>query len=157
MPSGCVRIPTSFISITTSSACSGASLPRRLEAFSRELAALTPEALVARFNEAQKKELEELQAKADQEESDRFYNKPQARADFAHWSKAAPWTLDEAIALSFGRAPEIVRWEQLQKFTALGSPFVSEYARRRDLATRAVAWNQLYDPVLPGAGIAATI
>jgi hypothetical protein len=125
-----------------------------VEAFRRELAALTPEALVARFNEAKGKELEQLRAKAEQEEREQFFNHPSARADFEHWSKAAHWTLDEAIALSFGRAPELVRWERLQKLTAFGSPFVAQYARRRDLALRAKSWEQLFDPVLPGIFLA---
>jgi hypothetical protein len=79
---------------------------------------------------------------------------PHANADYDHWSKAAHWALDEAIALSFGRAPEIVRWDQLQKYSSLGSPFVAQYARRRDLALRAVHWKQLFDPVLPGIFLA---
>lgn len=125
-----------------------------VEAFSKELAALPPEALVARWNEEKGKEFEQLRAKAEQEERERYFNQSHANADFDHWSKAAHWTLDEAIALSFGRAPEVVRWDQLQKFTSLGSPFVVQYARRRDLAMRALAWKQLYDPVLPGIFLA---
>jgi hypothetical protein len=129
-------------------------LRKAVEAFTKELAALTSEALVARWKEEKGKEFEQLRAKAEQEERERFFNQPHANADFDHWSKAAHWTLDEAIALSFGRAPEVVRWDQLQKFTSLGSPFVAQYARRRDLAMRALAWKQLYDPVLPGIFLA---
>lgn len=43
---------------------------------------------------------------------------------------------------------------KLEKYTSLGSPFVVQYARRRDLAMRALAWKQLYDPVLPGIFLA---
>ena len=129
-------------------------LRKSVEAFREELAALSPEQLVARYDAEKTKELEQLRAKAEQEEREQFYNLPSARADFEHWSKAAHWTLDEAIALSFGRAPEVVRWERLQSRTALGSPFVAEYARRRDLALRAKAWELLYDPVLPGIFLA---
>ena len=57
------------------------------------------------------KEVEELRARAELEESQRVFNQPYAAADFVHWSKAAHWTLDEAIALSFGKAPEVVKWE----------------------------------------------
>lgn len=125
-----------------------------VEAFRKELGLLNPEDLGARFNEAKEKEFEQLLAKAKEEERGRFYNQPRANADFDHWSKAAHWTLEEAIALSFGRAPEVVRWNQLEKYTSLGSPFVVQYARRRDLAMRALAWKQLYDPVLPGIFLA---
>jgi hypothetical protein len=125
-----------------------------VEAFRRELAALTPEALVERFNEAKGKEFEQLRAKAEEAERERFYNHPSATADFDHWAKAAHWTLDEAIALSLGKAPELVRWEKLHNLTSMGSPFVTLYARRRDLALRAKSWDQLYDPVLPGIFLA---
>src|SRR5262245_44110124 len=117
-------------------------LRKSVEAFREELAALSPEELVARYEAEKSRELEQLRAKAEQEESERFYNHPAARADFEHWAKAAHWTLDEAIALSFGRAPELVRWEKLQSLTALGSPFAAQYARRRDLALRAKSWEQ---------------
>jgi hypothetical protein len=80
-------------------------LRKSVEAFREELAALSPEELVARYEGEKRRELEQLRAKAEQEESERFYNHPAARADFEHWAKAAHWTLDEAIALSFGRAP----------------------------------------------------
>ena len=125
-----------------------------VNAFKDELAALTPEELDARFNEEKGKELEQLRARAEQEERQRFYNQSNAKADFAHWAKAAHWTLDEAIALSFGKAPEVVQWEKLQNLTELRWPFVTEYVRRRDLALRAKAWEQLYDPVLPGIFLA---
>jgi hypothetical protein len=39
-------------------------------------------------------------------EAPNFFNQPDAVADYDHWSKTAHWTLDEAIALSFGKAPE---------------------------------------------------
>ena len=76
---------------------------------------------------------------------------PNANADIDHWSKAAHWTLDEAIALSLGKAPELVRWERLQSLTALGSPFVIQYARRRDLALRAKAWDSFLTRFCPAS------
>lgn len=36
----------------------------------------------------------------------------------------------------------------------LGSPFVAQYTKRRDLALRAKTWEQLFDPVLPGIFLA---
>jgi hypothetical protein len=129
-------------------------LRTEVDSFRSELVALSTPELIARFDEEKEKETQQLRAKADQEERERFFNLPHANADYDHWSKAAHWTLDEAIALSFGRAPEIVRWDQLQKFSSLSSPFVAQYARRRDLALRALAWKQLYDPVLPGIFLA---
>src|SRR6185436_9706811 len=89
----------------------------------------------------------------EQEEQALFFHQPWANADFSHWSKAAHWTLDEAIALSFGKAPEHVTWEKV-KSVAVISPFAGQYARRRDLALRAMHWKQLFDPVLPGIFLA---
>jgi hypothetical protein len=118
------------------------------------LAALSSEEITQRYDAEKQHEYRQAVEKAEREERERFFNLPYANADYDHWSKTAHWTLDEAIALSFGRAPEIVRWDQLQKFTSLGSPFVAQYARRRDLTLRAVTWKQLYDPVLPGIFLA---
>jgi hypothetical protein len=91
--------------------------------------------------------------KARQEERGRFFNQPHAGADFEHWSKLAHWTLDEAVALSLGKAPERVNWETVSKYLQL-STFAVQYSRRRELALRAAQWKQLYDPVLPGIFLA---
>ena len=82
------------------------------------------------------------------EEDARFFNQPHANADFDHWSKAEHWSLDEAIALALGKAPEIVSWDKIKAYNGI-SPFVKQYARLRDLAERAKVWKKLYDPVLP--------
>jgi hypothetical protein len=56
-------------------------LQTAVDAFTQELAALTPEALVARWDEEKGKEFEQLRAKAEQEERERFFNQPHANAD----------------------------------------------------------------------------
>jgi hypothetical protein len=114
---------------------------------------LSPDQLNALVQEEQKKETEEWRAKLEKEEQERFFNQPHAQADFSHWSKATYWTLDEAIALSFGKAPEVVTWETVGPHL-LFSAFAKHYQRRRDLALRAVAWQQLFDPVSPGIFLA---
>jgi hypothetical protein len=87
------------------------------------------------------------------EEQLRFYNRASAIADFEHWSKATYWTLDEAVALSLGKAPEVVNWASIEPYTET-SPFATNYARIRDLVSRARAWQQLSDPVHPGSFLA---
>jgi hypothetical protein len=82
------------------------------------------------------------------EEEGRSFNQPHAAADFDHWCKAEHWSLDEAIALVMGKAPEIVSWDKIKAYNSV-SPFVKQYARLRDLAERAKVWKKLYDPVLP--------
>lgn len=81
-------------------------------------------------------------------EAGRIYNQKQAAADFVHWSKAAHWTIDEALALSFGKEPELVNWKKIEPYKNK-SPFVKAYAKRRELATRAIHAKKLSDPVMP--------
>lgn len=124
-----------------------------LASYRAELAALTPEELIARYNAEQQRNYDEIVAKAEKEERERFFNQPHVAANFVHWSKMAHWNLDEAIALSFGKAPESVNWPVISKYLSL-SRFAVEYAQRRELAMRAAHWRQLYDPVLPGIFLA---
>ena len=63
--------------------------------------------------------------------------------------KAQHWTLDEAVALAFGKAPEVVSWSSVSPFFISASPFALKYSRLRDLALRAKQWEKLFDPVLP--------
>jgi hypothetical protein len=125
----------------------------RVEAYRAEIAALAPRELVARYNAEKQREYDEAIAKSEREERERFFNQPHASANFVYWSKMAHWTLDEAVALSFGKAPELVHWQAISKYLAL-SRFAGEYQRRRELALRAAQWKQLYDPVLPGIFLA---
>jgi hypothetical protein len=118
----------------------------QVDAYEAELKSKTAAELQALYEQ-------DLMAKAEREERERFFNQLHANADFAHWSKATYWTLDEATALSFGKAPEVVNWENLKPYVS-SSPFAQRYARLRDLAFRAENFGQLYDPVLPGIYIA---
>lgn len=81
-------------------------------------------------------------------EAGRIYNLKQSTADFVHWSKAAHWTIDEALALSFAKEPELVSWKKIEAYKDK-SPFVKAYSKRRELALRAIQSKKLSDPVLP--------
>jgi hypothetical protein len=124
-----------------------------VKSYRAELAALTPEELIARYNAEQQRNYDEIVAKAEKDERERFFNQPHSAANFVHWSKMAHWSLDEAIALSFGKAPELVNWPTVSKYLS-SSRFAVEYGQRRELAMRAAHWKQLYDPVLPGIFLA---
>ena len=108
-----------------------------------ELGALSSHDLQSQYDAERVKLADEMQ----REDESRFFNQPRARADFDHWSKAEHWSLEEAVALAMGKAPEVVSWVKIQSFST--SPFVQRYGRLRDLAQRAVPWKKLYDPVLP--------
>jgi hypothetical protein len=64
----------------------------------------------ALYDTEMKRFCEEELAKKQAQENSRFFNGSGAKADFDHWSRAAHWTLEEAVALSFGGNPEIVNW-----------------------------------------------
>lgn len=120
----------------------------QITAFHGELLAMSKEALAALVASEREQDREAHLAKLAGEEAARFFNWSNATADFSHWSKMAHWTLDEAIALSFGKAPERVNWENVKPHVGV-SPFALQYSRVRDLALRAMAWKQVFDPVLP--------
>ena len=124
-----------------------------IKAYREELQAKPPEEVQALYEREHALASQEALALTDREEQARPFNMPNAKADFAHWSKATYWTLDEALALVFGRAPEIVTWKLVQPYTST-SNFAKEFARTRDLAIRAKTWNHLYDPVVPGIFLA---
>jgi DNA repair exonuclease SbcCD ATPase subunit len=99
------------------------------------------------------KEQEEKRVKAEQDEAQRFFNRQDAVADVAHWSKTAFWSLDEATALSFGKEPRIVSWKNVKEYTG-ASAFAYRYERLRDLILRAKTARLFGDPVPPGFYIA---
>ena len=103
-------------------------LAAKVAAYRKELLQLSPKELNAKVEA-------ERVAEAERDEQQRFFNQPESDADFAHWSKAAHWTLDEAIALSFGKAPEQVTWKNVSPY-AQKSAFAFQYQRRWDLARR---------------------
>lgn len=97
-------------------------------------------------------EKDRLAAQKHKEEQERqhFYNLSSADADFEYWSKMPHWSLDEAIALSFGKNPKVVYWGRIEaKFEYLSSTFGQEYSKVRELANRAKLWNKTFDPMLP--------
>jgi hypothetical protein len=124
-----------------------------IETYKEELRNKRPAELQKLYDEELAKEAAEQLAQAESEEQTRFFNRPYAKADFGHWSKAAYWTLDEAVALSFGKAPERVTWEAIKPLVDV-SPFAYQYWRRRDLALRAAASKQLSEPTGPGSFLA---
>jgi hypothetical protein len=124
-------------------------LKANVGAYRAQLSTLPLEELRALYSQERNREAEALKRRAEEQERSLPFNQPHAVADFQHWSRAAHFTLDEAIALSLGKAPEVVSWDTVKAHVQL-SPFAYEYARRRDLALRAAQWQELFDPVLPG-------
>ena len=113
-----------------------------VESYREELEKLTNEELGRLYEEERKKKLAE-------DDKERFFSQPSADADFDYWSKMAHWTLDEAVALSFGKSPKVVNKKSLSSVGSWQSPFVEEYNQTFELAQRAIPWKKLFDPVLP--------
>ncbi len=92
---------------------------------------------------------DEFEKKCAEDDLGRFFHKKTADADFDYWSKMAHWSLDEAVALSFGKSPKIVNEQSLTQVHFWLSPFVRQYNETMELARRAERWQKLFDPVLP--------
>jgi hypothetical protein len=118
------------------------------EQYRRELAAKPEMEILKMVSIEKEKQQKEFLENAQREEQERFYNQPWANADFDYWSKRTDWTLDEALALTFGKDPKVVNWERVKSTTQL-YPFSKQYELRRELLLSAARWKQLYDPVLP--------
>lgn len=104
--------------------------------------------LLTLHNRALAEDAQRTRQNAINEEKTRFYNLQSANADFVHWSKAAHWTIDEAIALSFGKEPDKVTWKKIEPLKDKTS-FANTFAKRRDLAMRATRWKQFANTIPP--------
>ena len=81
-------------------------------------------------------------------EAARFFNEPNATADFQYWAKAEYWTFNESLALLLGKNPTLVtpatiEREKNKEFLLLTpdkpsrSSFIRTYEQLRQLAERA--------------------
>jgi hypothetical protein len=82
--------------------------------------------------------------------SELYFHQPRAAADFEYWSKMPGWSLEEAVALSLGKAPEVVNRVTMDVIFQRWPPFATKYERLHALVSRANELGQLSDPVLPG-------
>lgn len=90
---------------------------------------------------------------AAEEEAKRFFNQPQVRADFDHWAKLDYWTLEEGVALCFGKSPKAVTRKSIESVRDV-SPFAKQFMDALEIAARARAMDQIADPNIPGFFIA---
>jgi len=81
-------------------------------------------------------------------EKQQFFNRPEADANFNHWTKMSAWLIAEAVALSFGKDPQRVNSEYLRELSG-GCIFRELFEKRSELITRAVSVGDLEDPVRP--------
>ena len=81
-----------------------------------------------------------------------FFNHWCTDADFSFWSKASYWTLEEGVALVFGKDPKAVSWPTIRSYHK--AKFVRRYALLRELAVREKDAYNLEERVSPGVFIA---
>lgn len=120
------------------------------ESYKKEIRArYTPEELVAMAKKLEAEKAQAKQLQAMNKEQSFFFHQPDAQADFEHWSKAAYWSIDEAVALLLGKDPEIVTWAKIEPLKD-ESTFARDFARVRDLAMRSKEVNELTERNHPG-------
>ena len=119
------------------------------EQYRRELLQKDPTEVEDLVRVERQKIQQEREAQAEIDEQQHFFNRPGMQPDYDHYCRCANWTLDEAVALSFGKDPERVNWKTVEPF-ARTSKFAELYRKRRDQTVRAKWAQQLFDPVMPG-------
>jgi predicted nucleic acid-binding Zn ribbon protein len=106
---------------------------KAVEAYRRELQARRPEELSALVDAELARQASEEEPQPHQTDQDRFFNLPGAKADFDRWSRLPLWSLEGAVALWFGKDPNVVTWKRVEPHLQF-SPFAAEYRRIRELA-----------------------
>ncbi len=118
-----------------------------------ELTKLPHTELLERAEAAAKAEAEKSIAKSKADEAQRFFNLPSANVEVAHWARMSLWTLDQAAALSLGKDPRRVNWDNTRSLVQM-SAFAAAYQARREIILSARQASQLWEPVIPGVFIA---
>lgn len=121
---------------------------RGAEIFEKALQALSPAALKALVDDEQELEAIQIQAHTRNQERGRFFNRPDAAADFAGWVTQPCWSLDEAVALILGKDPKIVSWDRIEPMVPF-SEFAGRFSDIREHLNKARRNGQLIDPVRP--------
>lgn len=152
--------PPSIMSLATSRAqnVSASSKAREeavaaADAYREELKMLSAEELHTLVSEARTIENTRIAASKKRVEEQRFFNQPCSEADFKYWAKMSYWSLDEFVALSLGRNPNVVNWTSVAHLVS-ESDFAGKYAQQRALVERAKAMGQLWDQTFPYMAIA---
>lgn len=103
-------------------------------------------------------ELRRLQAEVFREDAEKQkqlidalpFNQPRANVRAAHWAKFPTWTLEEAVAISLGKDPAVVTYDEMTKVRSATfkdawerAPFAIEYRDRWEILRRAYAAGEI--------------
>jgi len=127
--------------------------PEARKAFYDELKALDDDELEERCRVARLEDAEAKVRASEREEAARPYNGVAAVPDYAHWTRMAYWSQEEAVALTLGRNPSAVVKKYVMSLVGR-SPFADRYAKLSELVRRAVIAKQLFDPTYIGPYLA---
>lgn len=113
-------------------------------AYRDELSVLSSDKLEERY-QAEQKEIEELRTKLVEERESKLFHQEGMNADYKHWYMADYWTVEECLALSFGKDPRMMSYAYITQHqyyeTRMGwnaSNFSAQYNSLLDLVTRSV-------------------
>jgi len=97
------------------------------------------------------KRQEEIEIRRQHEERERskeanyFFNQSSSNAtedELEYWAKMPYWTLDEAVALAFGKSPEKISWDKIASYRDIAS-FPKKYMNTQKLTNRALLAREL--------------
>tara|TARA_R110002126_G_scaffold213048_4_gene359588 strand:+ start:9470 stop:10495 length:1026 start_codon:yes stop_codon:yes gene_type:complete len=81
-------------------------------------------------------------------ERERWFNQPDADANFAYWAAASYWTPEEGVCLLLSKEPRKVSWEKLSSLVTI-SPFAKSFQDHREIVRRAIVMGQLFNKTIP--------
>lgn len=116
--------------------------------YETELRELNPDALLALIEDERDKDKQAELEEAAKLETERFFNKPTARAYYRSWVERNHWTLDEATALILGKDPKVVNWNSIDPLVHK-SAFARRYESLRRQFLRARFDGMLFEPLVP--------
>lgn len=125
-------------------------------AFRKDLAECSDEELEVMFREKLTKHQQILQNARDNNYAGLFFNKPGAFADFGFAARQLVWTLEEAVALSLGRRPDVLNSSRLvnDNAGASKSDLGREYFARLEIGQNWIRAGQLEPEATAGEMLA---
>jgi hypothetical protein len=114
-----------------------------------ELRALDENAVEERYRAHCRVAKDRERSLAEEKDKSEFFSSPGAQADFSYWKRKKCWYPKEAVALSFGKEPNVVNPKKLEDLKRPNSPFVTEFRARMDALRRAIKAKHVQTPLTP--------
>ncbi|MEH6742680.1 hypothetical protein [Hyphomonas sp.] len=120
--------------------------------FRHQLEQLTDASLEERFWERIDFRVEDRKRIREEIDAGLFFNAPIAFADYRRWARHLTWTVEQCVALSLGRSPNVLSWEALKSAgdEAWRSDLGKEFLARMEIAWNWISIGQLTPEATPG-------